>query len=139
MRAFSMMVLVLAASCCPPPTDETSPAVVVPDGPPIARTVDVVDKQFGLEVADPYRWMEGQRNAEHDTWLRAQGDYSAKQFAAIPGRDNLYARIRELGLGVSAVFGVKLGGRRTFHNVVPAGAQLRVPICSRWYISRSVR
>ncbi|HSD88219.1 MAG TPA: prolyl oligopeptidase family serine peptidase, partial [Kofleriaceae bacterium] len=33
-------------------------------------------------------------------------------------------RIRELGLGVTAVYNVQLGGKRTFHDVLPAGAQL---------------
>ena len=68
--------------------------------------------------------MEGGENAEHTAWLRAQGEASAKQLAAIPGRDKLYARIRELGLGVSSVFDVQLGGKRIFHRVFPANAQL---------------
>src|SRR5262249_34053619 len=98
--------LVAIAACCPPMSDKaTTPVVVTPQpppaitpaavptpaspapvGPPTARTVDLVEKQFGIEASDPYRWMEGTDNAEYAEWLRAQGEYTAKQLAAIPGR-----------------------------------------------------
>src|SRR6188474_3288828 len=65
----------------PQPTPAPPPA----PGPPTARTVDVVDKQFGIDVPDPYRWMEGQGNKEHTDWLRAQGEHAAPELAAIPG------------------------------------------------------
>ena len=96
-----------------------------PDGPPVARTVDVVDKQFGLELADPYRWMEGTDNASYTAWLRAQGEDAAAQLAKIPGRDKLYARLRELGLGVTRR--VRRPARRQAHvppTCCPANAQL---------------
>jgi len=139
MRWFCLAAI---AACCPPMSDKpTTPVVVAPQpppvttpdaapatpapvGPPPARTVDVVDKQFGIEAPDPYRWMEGTDNTEHTEWLRAQGEYTAKQLAAIPDRDKLYARLRELGLGVTAVFDVQLGGKRIFHKLFPANAQL---------------
>jgi prolyl oligopeptidase len=139
MRRF---VFVIIAACCPPlPAKSTAPVTATsapaaapavapapmpptPAGPPIARTVDVVDKQFGIEAPDPYRWMEGGDNAEHTEWLRAQGDYAATQLANLPGRDKLYARLRELGLGVTGVFDVQLGGKRVFYRLFPANAQL---------------
>src|SRR5262245_45819123 len=139
MRSYWLPVV---AACCPPvpekPTTPVAPAphaatpavaaAAVPPpltvGPPIARTVDVVDKQFGIDAPDPYRWMEGADNAEHTEWLRAQGEDAATQLAKIPGRDQLYARLRELGLGVTAVFDVQLGGKRIFHKLFPANAQL---------------
>lgn len=49
------------------------------------RTVDVVDHDFGLKMADPYRWMEGEGNAEFDAWLDAQGEIARAQLDAIPG------------------------------------------------------
>jgi len=141
-----MRVLLAAAvvisSCCPPMKEETTPVKVVappppppppkvvepeptlvPRGPPIAHTGTTIDREFGMEISDPYRWMEGIGNAEHDAWLTAQGEHAAKQLAAIPGRQKLFERLRELGLGVSAVFNVQLGGKRMFHATLPAGAQ----------------
>jgi hypothetical protein len=45
--------------------------------PPAARTVAQVDTIFGIELSDPYRWMEGAQNAEFDAWLRGEGAYRA--------------------------------------------------------------
>ncbi len=68
--------------------------------------------------------MEGVDNGELATWLRAQGDDAARQLAGLPGRDRLRTRVRELGMGVTAVFDVQLGGERIFYKVLPAGEQL---------------
>jgi prolyl oligopeptidase len=134
MRTFLVLPLVACASSAPPPAPphrappplpvEHAPPPAPPSGPPVARTADVVDREFGLEVHDPYRWMEGTDNAEVQTWLRAQGADAARVLAALPGRDRLRERVRELGIGVTAVFDVQLGGERIFHKVLPAGEQL---------------
>lgn len=52
--------------------------------PPAARTVDAVDRDFGLALPDPYRWMEGENNAEFDAWLKAQGAASRAKLDALP-------------------------------------------------------
>jgi prolyl oligopeptidase len=103
---------------------EPPPPPAPPPGPPVARIADVVERKYGLEVHDPYRWMEGSDNAELATWLRAQGDDAAHQLGALPGRDRLRQRITELGMGVTAVFDVQLGGDRIFYKLLPAGEQL---------------
>jgi len=136
-RMRHLFVLVLAA-CCPPPAAK-APEVVkvvavptpadaavpaVPPGPPIARRDATIDHLFNLEVADPYRWMEGLDNADFKTWLRAQGDYAAAELAKPPGRAKLHARIRELGLDVSAVWGLQIANGRTIYSILPANAQL---------------
>ena len=54
------------------------------DGPPPARRVDVVDHVFGNSLSDPYRWMEGEKNAEFQKWLAAQGDYTRAKLDALP-------------------------------------------------------
>jgi prolyl oligopeptidase len=54
------------------------------DGPPPARRVDVVDHVFGNSLSDPYRWMEGEKNAEFQKWLVAQGDYTRAKLDALP-------------------------------------------------------
>jgi len=111
---------VAAASPSSPPTLPPPP----PAGPPVARTVDVVDHQFGLDVPDPYRWMEGIGNAEYTTWLAAQGAWAKKELAEIPKRDELFKRLRELGLGQTGVGGVQIQNGRTIYSELPEGAQL---------------
>src|SRR5438445_12892694 len=93
-------MFVVLAACCPPSTAPVMPVVAPPPVPisvdaaparlPVARTVDVIDHDFGLAVADPYRWMEGERNAEVTAWLREQGDHAAAQLAKLPARDQLH-------------------------------------------------
>ena len=134
--------LAVLATCCPTEPAKvasTTPAAVVATppgvpapppatprvaGPPVARTVDTVDHQFGVDVPDPYRWMEGLDNKELQTWLAAQGDYAKGELAKLAERDKLLPRIRELGLGVSTVSGVQIARGRTIYTTLPANAQL---------------
>jgi prolyl oligopeptidase len=92
--------------------------------PAVARTMDVVDREHGLEAPDPYRWMEGAQNPERDAWMRAQGAIAEAQLAKLPGRERLRARLRELVLGGGAVFDVQVAGKRMFYEQVPPGEQL---------------
>lgn len=140
MRSLTSMVAVLAAcgsSSSPSPTtliapsgarsatDTTAPPTRQSiSGPPVARTVDVVDHQFGVDVPDPYRWMEGIDNAEYKAWLKAQGEWARDKLSKIAGRDALLARIRELGLGVSRIEGVETRSGRTIYATIPENAQL---------------
>jgi prolyl oligopeptidase len=52
--------------------------------PPPARTVDSVDRNFGIVLPDPYRWMEGEKNAEFAGWLKAQGEFGRRKLDATP-------------------------------------------------------
>jgi prolyl oligopeptidase len=100
------------------------PAPPAAAGPPATRTVDVIDHQFGVDTPDPYRWMEGADNPEYKTWLTAQGAWTRDELAKIAGRDALLARVRELGLGISAVGGVQVANGRTIYTTTPENAKL---------------
>jgi prolyl oligopeptidase len=110
------------------PTTQTTPTTPTapPAGPPVARTVDTVDNLFGVRVADPYRWMEGNDNPERDAWMRAQGAYAEAVFAKIPKRDELLGRLRALGGDVASQGYVTIAGGRTFYFDIAAGAALPV-------------
>lgn len=54
------------------------------DSPPPTRATDVVDQVFGHTLHDPYRWMEGENNAEFQRWLAAQGQYTRAKLDALP-------------------------------------------------------
>lgn len=114
-----------AAMVAPSATDTTAPPTRPPiAGPPVARTVDVVDHQFSVDVPDPYRWMEGIDNAEYQAWLKAQGDWARDELSKVAGRDALLARVRELGLGTSTIGGVETMSGRTIYTTIPENAQL---------------
>ncbi|HWE23102.1 MAG TPA: hypothetical protein VG496_04095, partial [Myxococcales bacterium] len=134
MRAgFRIPVLLAAAACghtAPVPATEAKQQASVqsqaqkPQPPPVARTVPQVDRIFGIEVADPYRWMEGNENDEFTAWLRAQGAYARSYLDSLPGRDKLFGRIRELGLGTAGISDAQTAGGRAFYLLTAPGAQL---------------
>lgn len=63
---------------------------------PPARTVPVVDTMYGVPVADPYRWLEDDRDAEVQRWVAAQGDLARRWLDAIPFRAAIRKRLGDL-------------------------------------------
>ena len=63
---------------------------------PETRTVDVVDTLWGTPVADPYRWLEDDRDPEVVEWVAAQAATARTFLDRLPERDILRARCEEL-------------------------------------------
>ena len=63
---------------------------------PAAARGDVVDEYHGVQVADPYRWMEDIDSTGTRTWVEAEARLSSEYLAAIPGREQLAQRMRRL-------------------------------------------
>lgn len=65
---------------------------------PQTRRVDLVEPQFGVNVADPYRWLENdvRQDKEVAAWVEAQNKVTDAYLATLPGRAAFKARIREL-------------------------------------------
>lgn len=77
---------------------------------PTAPARPVVDDYLGTKVADPYRYMENLNDPEVQSWIKAQNDYARAALAAIPGREHLLSRIRELDQSVPEVEARRLPG-----------------------------
>ncbi len=71
------------------------PAQKVPP-PPRTRTDNVREVIHGVEIADPYRWLEDQQSPETRAWIHAQNRYSSTLLDAWPGRAALKQRLTEL-------------------------------------------
>ena len=54
--------------------------------PPATRKDDVVDTLHGVQIADPYRWLEDQNSPETRAWIEAQDACTAAALDAVPGR-----------------------------------------------------
>src|SRR3954466_5963193 len=67
-----------------------------PDRPPVAPVRVVEDDYFGTRIPDPYRYFENLADPEGERGIKGQANYAAGVLKAIPGRDRLLARIREL-------------------------------------------
>ena len=65
---------------------------------PETKTVDVVDEQFGVKVADPYRWLEDdvRVNGEVADWVKAQNTVTSTYLKTLPGKKVLAARMKKL-------------------------------------------
>lgn len=65
---------------------------------PETRRLDLVEEQFGVPVADPYRWLENdvRNDAEVADWVAAQNAVTDTWLAELPARDRFRARIKQL-------------------------------------------
>ena len=65
---------------------------------PQTRRADLVETQFGAQVADPYRWLENdvRNDAEVKSWVDAQNVVTNQFLATLPGREALEQRITQL-------------------------------------------
>jgi len=61
--------------------------------PPATRTENVVDKIHGMEVRDPYRWLENGDSPEVKAWTDDQNRRMRERLDAVPGRKWLEERL----------------------------------------------
>jgi prolyl oligopeptidase len=84
--ALSLSVPAIAAN------DAAAPAY------PETRKVDLIEEQFGVKVADPYRWLEDDVRNSKDVadWVAAQKAVADPYLESLPGKQALAARMKAL-------------------------------------------
>ena len=75
------------------------------DVPPPPPPQPVTDTHWGIEVTDPYRFLENTGDPAVRDYLHAQAKAAYAILDRIPGRDKLLARIREIDALAPAVLG----------------------------------
>jgi prolyl oligopeptidase len=78
---------------------------------PPTRSEPVSDTLHGVQVKDPYRWLEEEKSPEVQAWMRAQDTLTRQQLSRIPGREALARRFRELFYTESISTPVRRGNR----------------------------
>jgi prolyl oligopeptidase len=63
---------------------------------PETKKVDTVDNYFGKAVPDPYRWLEDDRSAETEAWVKSQNQTTFGYLDNIPYREELKQRLTKL-------------------------------------------
>lgn len=63
---------------------------------PTTAKVDTIDTYFGTEVKDSYRWLEDDRSAETEAWVKNQNKTTFGYLEKIPFRNNLKKRLEKL-------------------------------------------
>jgi len=63
---------------------------------PVTRKAEQLDDYHGIEVADPYRWLEDDMSAETLAWVTAQNQVTFSYLDQIPYRSRIKQRLLEL-------------------------------------------
>ncbi len=63
---------------------------------PPSQQVDQVDAYHGIEISDPYRWLENPDTPETKAWIEAQNRLTFGYLQTIPARDRLQQRLTQL-------------------------------------------
>ena len=63
---------------------------------PETKKIDHVDKYFGSEINDPYRWLEDDRSAQTEAWVKAQNVLTFGYLDKIPFRKQIKERMEKL-------------------------------------------
>ena len=63
---------------------------------PETKKIDHVDTYFGEKINDPYRWLEDDRSAETEAWVKAQNVVTYGYLEQIPYRNQLKNRMEQL-------------------------------------------
>jgi prolyl oligopeptidase len=64
--------------------------------PPETRRIEVKDVIHGVEIVDPYRWLEDQESPETRAWIDAQNAYSHSFIDSLKVREKIRQRLTEL-------------------------------------------
>lgn len=63
---------------------------------PATEKQSVTDDYFGTKVEDPYRWLEDDRSARTEEWVKQENISTENYLKGMPSRDKLRARLTEL-------------------------------------------
>ena len=85
-------LLAIAVMSCKENTPEPIPTVNYHQ----TKKVDTVDTYFGVNVNDPYRWLEDDRSEETEAWVDAQNAVTNGFLDSIPFREDLKARLKSI-------------------------------------------
>ena len=89
MRTLAIIVLALGVSS--PWVSGQSPIEY-----PVTRKSADIDRYHGVQVADPYRWLEDVESQETASWVAAQNKVTFDYLHAIPERAAIHKRLTEL-------------------------------------------
>ncbi len=85
LRRPAARLLVLLVVCSAPLLWAQNPAH---HPPPKTRVDGVKEVIHGVEVVDPYRWLENRNDPQTEAWIKAQNDYTRSILGSLPGAKN---------------------------------------------------
>jgi prolyl oligopeptidase len=92
-------------------------SIAADDAPSPPRTEPFVETRQGVEIHDPYRWMEA-GGPEFDALARAEDAYARRTLAALPDHAAWQRRVQELGADAPWFGDPQHGGNRTLLTTI---------------------
>jgi prolyl oligopeptidase len=101
--SFSAALIFAIACTSVPPANESSEKNRSKLGPPPATKVDpVIDQHHGVQVTDPYRWLESHESKDVQEFIKQQNEYARGYLDGLEGRDKIRQQLNEI-LGSTSV------------------------------------
>lgn len=97
------MILTLSAFCLFQGVAIAQEAPQTPTGPDIKT-------YHGIQVPEPYAWLEKAKDPKVKAWINAQNDYAEKEMSSYPNREAIAKRIGELSLTAPTQFSPRIAG-----------------------------
>jgi prolyl oligopeptidase len=94
MKSMSLFIAIVFVAILASCSNPSKPEVV--SNYPVSAKVDTVDTYFGVEVADPYRWMENDTTKEVADWVKAENEVTFGFLDKIPYRAEIKKRLEAL-------------------------------------------
>ncbi|PYQ53768.1 MAG: S9 family peptidase [Acidobacteria bacterium] len=123
-NAIALLLLILAActtttttTTTAPPAQPTKVAVPVTEANAVTETIQ------GVEIRDPYRWLEEQESPATREWINRENAYTDAMLAQLPDKARFAQRIESLVNTDQMSFPIVRGGRY-FFTKRPAGQDL---------------
>jgi prolyl oligopeptidase len=94
----------------------TGAVAIAQTKPHVAPVKNIVDTHFGVEVHDPYRYMEDMKNPDVTAWMKAQADYTRGVLDRVPQRATLLAEVQKYGDAAAArTTGTQVNGDHIYY------------------------
>jgi prolyl oligopeptidase len=90
------LAVILLGLCSATLAQAPQPAPDTPAGPPKTQVQAVKETIQGVEIVDPYRWLEDQNSPQTRAWIDAENAYTDSLLSRIPGRDALKQKVAAL-------------------------------------------
>ncbi|MBL7883634.1 MAG: S9 family peptidase [Bacteroidia bacterium] len=87
-----IFLLSTLVACTSSETKTETPVLTYPQ----TKKVDTIDTYFEAKIADPYRWLEDDRSAETEAWVKEQNGVTFNYLSTIPFRNKIKERLTQI-------------------------------------------
>ncbi len=106
-----ILPLFLFVACAAPQLVTSDAPIVVPDAGVVTLKPMIPSTRTDAIAGDPYRWLEDEKSPEVQAWMKVQDTFTRERIKALPAREALLGRYRELYYLDSMGAPTRRGGR----------------------------